>query len=75
MTIESNQSVSWIDRPRQRFHSSAGFLEEKLKTSMYIHFGLLYKFSSQIRLRTVTSRSRKWKTRHLTFKKVNMSAK
>ena len=50
-----------------------GFLEEKLKTlCIYI---LVFFANFQIRFKIVPSRLRKWKTGHLTFKKINIPAK
>ena len=48
MSTKSRESVLWIDRSEQRFQSSVGAFRKKLKTSMYVHFGLLCKFSDQI---------------------------
>ena len=37
ISTESNRRESCIDRSGQKFQSPAGFLEEKLKTLMYIY--------------------------------------
>ena len=50
-----------------------GFLEEKLKTLMYIHFSLLWKFSDQIQNCTIQFKKVKYWT--LTFQKIGQNFK